>query len=515
MRKIIFIALLFVLAVQLQAQKITFNNVHKPLRANYGAIREGSDVKGYYTFYASDKIDKKNYEWTLQILDDNLKSLKQLKFQDSKDVTVLETSFNGSDLIFLFYNEDARTLEYQIYGADAKKKHSYTREMTKKEKRYLEATYLSMDDEEGVYRGLYPIEGKGFISNMPSREDKDYTFQIDYYSSEKRKQWTFTPAMTGKKFSGDFLGTYNGVVYIEVLKFGSITDGNPESSIIGISLETGKQLFEKSTEGGKYKFYPASMSVMNDGKAYIYGEYFNPNENIVKSKSNGFAFWNVDEKGTVISEKYLGWNLELGKYLDVSSKGKIDDFGFMYLHKMLQTADGNIYAIGEGFKKTASALGITAQILSRGDAGASVTKIKVTDLILIKFDNNFNVKEAKVYDKNSNSVELPSGYDFVSSPLLAKMMKYNYGGFDYAYTQSNQDNSSFMVCYSDYVRGKDYKGSTFNSISYNDGKITTDKLETKSGATRSFILPARMGSVLVYDIYRKDKKLEMHIEKLN
>ena len=82
---------------------------------------------------------------------------------------------------------------------------------------------------------------------MPSREDKDYTFQIDFFSSEKRKQWTYIPTSGAKKFLGDYLGEFNGVVYIEVLKYGSMMDQKPESSILGLSLETGKMVFEKST----------------------------------------------------------------------------------------------------------------------------------------------------------------------------------------------------------------------------------------------------------------------------
>ena len=136
-------------------------------------------------------------------------------------------------------------------------------------------------------------------------------------------------------------------------------------------------------------------------------------------------------------------------------------------------------------------------------------------MILIKFDKDFNVKEAKIYSKNPNSVELPGGYEGISTPLIGKMVKYTYGDFDYSYTQTNKDISSFTVCYSDYVRSKDYKGGTFNSISYNDGKVTTDRLNTKSDATRSFVLPGKQGQVLVVDYYKKEKKLDIHFEKLN
>lgn len=496
------------------AQTISIENVRRSALRTSDAIREGGDIKGYYFFYVSDKIDKKTNEYTLRILDNNLKLLKDIKFQDSKDVTILESSFNGTDLIFLFYNEDQKTFEYQVYGADGKRKpYTYNRELSKKDKRYLEASYLAMDDEEQTYKGLYPVEGKGFISNMPSREDKDYTFQIDYFSTEKRKQWTYTPTEGAKRFIGDYLGYFNGVVYIEVLKFTGMFDQKPESSLIGLSLETGKLIFEKNTDS-KYRFYPASMSVMNNGQAYLYGEYFDADGNISKDKSQGFAFWGIDEKGKILNEKYCSWELELGKFLNVSSKGKIDDFGYMYLHNILQTADGSIYAIGEGYKKVASALGIAAKILSR-KSEVSTVKIKVTDILLIKFDKDFKVKEAKIYNKNPNSVELKSGMEFVSAPLLGKLIKYTYGEFDYAYTQTNKDISSFTICYADWVRDKDYKGATFNSISYNDGKISTDRINTKSDATRSWVLAAKQGQVLVIDYYKKDKRLDAHLEKLN
>lgn len=515
MKKLLLMAgLVFMTAAHAISQTLSIENVYKVTLRNSDAIKEGSEVKGYYFFYVSDKIDKRTNEYTLRITDNALKVMKDIKFQDSKDITILESSFNGTDLIFLFYNEDARTFQYQVYGADGKKKFMYNRELSKKEKRYLAATYLA-DDEDSNYKGLYPIEGKGFISNMPSREDKDYTFQLDFFSTEKRKQWTYIPTEGAKKFVGDFLGVVNDVVYLEVLKFGSTMDGNPESFFVGLDLKTGRQLFEKSTDGHKYKFYPASMSLLSDGKAFVFGEYFNPNGNIAKDKSLGFAFWGVDDKGNVTNEKYCAWNLELGKFLNVSSKGKIDDFGYMFLHNIVQTENGDIYAIGEGYQKVASALGIISQVATAGRSGVSMAKIKVTDMILIHFDGAFNIKDAKIYSKNANKIELPQGYGFVSMPLLGKLIKYSYGGFDYSYTQVNKAASSFSVCYSDYVRGKDYKGRTFNSISYNDGVLTTDQINTKSEATRSYIMPGKQGQVLILEYYKKAKKLEAHFEKLN
>ena len=513
MKKLVFAAGLILLSVfDSKAQKLSIENVHKVALRNSDAIKEGSEVKGYYFFYVSDKIDKRTNEYTLQITDNNLVKLKDIKFQDSKYIVILESSFNGTDLVFLFYNTDSRMLDYQLYGVDGKKKFNYTRELTKKEEVFLKESYrFDEDDDDQAYKGLYPIEGKGFISLMPSREDKDFTFQVDFFSTEKRKQWSYTPTTGGKKFFGDYLGTYNGVVYIEVLRGARKMDGNLDSYILGLSQETGKMLFEKPTDALKYSFYPTSMSQVN-GKSYVYGEYFDPGANINKAKSLGFAFLGIDEKGAITSEKYCSWSIDMGKYLNVSSKGKIDDFGFVYMHNMLPTADGGIYAIGEGIYKVANTLGILASVATQSTQ--SLVKVKVTDMILIKFDKDFNVKEAKIYEKNTNTLPMPSTVGLATLPMLGRLLK-AYGGFDYSYSQTNKDNSSFSVCYTDYVKGKDYKGGTFNSISYNEGKITTDRINTKSDATRSAVMPGKQGQVLILDYYKKAKRLDAHFEKLN
>jgi hypothetical protein len=136
MRQLLLVVLFFfTLSFSLFSQGIKIDNIRKAALRTSDAIKEGSDVKGYYFFYVNDKVDKNTNEYTLQIFDNNLKILKDIKFQESKDVTILESSFNGADLIFLFYNSKERTFDYQIYGADGKKKaFSYSRELTKKEK---------------------------------------------------------------------------------------------------------------------------------------------------------------------------------------------------------------------------------------------------------------------------------------------------------------------------------------------------------------------------------------------
>lgn len=46
---------------------------------------ENNQIKGYFFLYISDKIDKRTNEYTLQILDQNLNKVRDMKFEDSKN----------------------------------------------------------------------------------------------------------------------------------------------------------------------------------------------------------------------------------------------------------------------------------------------------------------------------------------------------------------------------------------------------------------------------------------------
>ena len=109
MKKLLLMNFLLIGIQVMYAQSLSIDNIRKVSSRNADVIKEGSDVKGYYFFYVSDKIDKNTDEYTLRVCDNNLKVLKDIKFQDSKDIRILESSFNGTDLIFLFYNSKEKT----------------------------------------------------------------------------------------------------------------------------------------------------------------------------------------------------------------------------------------------------------------------------------------------------------------------------------------------------------------------------------------------------------------------
>jgi len=512
---------LFVLAIMattfIHAQgKLSIENVRSIYIRNSGEIMDGDELKGYFTFYVSDKVDSKTNEYTVQIMDNNLNKIKDIKFEDDKAVQILESSYNGQSIMFLFYNKKEKTLEYRAYNFEGKMISTYTKELTNRSKMLLEQTYGQKSDD-GQNEALFSVQDQGYVTVYPVKEGKYFTYEVNFFFTDRRKQWSFEAAeeQDDKWASAMFLGSTDSLVVFEVIKQKRLMGGTPHSWLLGLNIFTGKKVFEVSTEAEDYKFYPMNISAIRGSSDFLLmGTYYEPDGKVMKDASLGLAAWVFNPKGKAVSKKYNSWDGDISKYIATDKKGRVADLGYVYFHKILQTADGNFFAIGEGYKKVASGLGIATAILNRGSGSVATAKLKITDLVTFKFNDKFEIKDAKIYDKNSNSQEMQSGAEYSSPHTMAVMAK-AWGFFDYDFTQTNKEHTRFSVCYSDYVRDKDFKGKTFNSITYNEGKMTTDKIELTSKARWLRVFPAKTGSVMIMEYFKKEKRLEMRLEKLN
>ena len=186
-------ACLLIGALGLQAQnKLSVDKVYSTYLRNSGTIMENKQIKGYFFLYQSDKIDKHTNEYTLQILDENLNKVKDIKFQDSKKLNLLEAAYNGSSLAFLFKNGDDKTLDMKVYDIDGTLKYSYSREYDKRTDDLMKR-YETMHTDEGTNQNVYDLGKQGYASVLPLRDGKQRTYEVDYYSSSEKKQWTYTP----------------------------------------------------------------------------------------------------------------------------------------------------------------------------------------------------------------------------------------------------------------------------------------------------------------------------------
>ncbi|RBL92509.1 DUF6770 family protein [Chitinophaga flava] len=505
-------------AHSLSAQaKLSVDKVYSAYLRSSGAITDKDQIKGYYYLYQSDKIDRKTNEYTLQILDENLNKGKDIKFEDTKRLSLLESSFNGNTLAFLFKNGEDRTLEMKIYDLDGKLKYTYTRPYTKKTDALMKQ-YETLHTDEGMNQNVFELGSKGFVSVMPLRDGRDVTYEVDVYSSDKKKMWTYTPEDDKERFAqAEFLMATDSLIFLEVTKKNRKMSGSGTAHLVCINHETKKKVFDLDDENDDVTFVPSSiLPAKGNGKFIVMGSYFDKEANILKDFSKGLAIYELDASGKVLNKTYNSWNKEIAHYLPTNSKGKIDKIGFLYVHKLIQTPDGKIFVVGEGYKRQADGVGIALTALSvmgRRPGNAGVTKIVITDLVIMEFDKSFKLKGASIYEKRDNTAALGEVADYNSQHALAMLIKMQ-GYFDYEFTTGNPDDNNFVVCYSDWEKTADYKGKTFNSIRYNGTKFTKDKIELKSKASRMQVLPAKSGSVMIMEYFKKDKRLDFRIEKL-
>jgi len=493
-------------------EKLSIDKVYKMSLRNAGTIIADEQIKGYYYFFMSDKIDKRTNEYTLQIVDANLNKLKDIKFQDSKKIVLLESSFNGSSMVFMFYDDAENLLDYRIYNLEGKQTYTYSKVLDKRSEIYFKQAVSQRDDEESENQNIFDITDKGFVSITQLRENKKYTYDVNFYSSDKKRTWTYNPIEDGKFTTAQYLGANDSIAFIEVLSKDKMMSKEMESTVLGINLSTGKKAFEIRTQDGKHQLYPMNISTLKGGNSFLLiGPYFEGNDRVMQDNSDGIGIWEMNNQGKIVRSKYNSWTKDMSKYLKIDQKGRVADLGYVFFHSLQQTEDGKIFAIGEGYRKTANAAGIAMSILTQ--SYNSVTKLVVTDMLMLELNSQFDLTNATIYEKNNNNFTLP-GADFANAHTLALVAK-AYGAFDYSYTQPGKNHASFTSGYTDYERSKEYKGLTFNAISYYDGKITKDKINLKSSAKWLSILPAKQGSVLIMEYFKKDKRLDIHMEKLN
>jgi hypothetical protein len=513
------IVLLFFILLSggLSAQaKLSIDKVYSAYLRNSGAISAQGQIKGYFFLYQSDKIDRHTNEYTLQILDENLNKVKDIKFEDSKKLSLLESAYDGSSLSFLFKNEDTKTLDMKIYSLDGKLKYTYSREFDKKTDDLMKQ-YETLHTDEGMNKNVFDLKGLGYVSVLPMRDGKQRTYELDFYSSENKKQWTYVPSDDEERFAfAEYLGSTDSLIVLEVLKKSRALSGKPSAHLIGLNFITKKKVFDLDDANDEYKLVPGNISALGHGKMLVMGSYYDKDQNIGKDFSRGLAIYEISTSGKVLNKVYNTWAGDFARYLPANSKGKIDDIGYLYIHKLIRTPDNKLFAVGEGYKRQANAGGIALAALGavggvRTNAG--VTKIVVTDMVIMEFNNQYKATGATIYDKTHNTAEASTMSDYNSQHAIASYLKMT-GAFDYEFTTGEADNSNFAVCYSDYVRSSEYKGQTFNAIRYNGSKFSTDKIQLKSKASKLRVFPAKAGSVMILEYFKKDKRLDFRLEKL-
>lgn len=455
-----------------------------------------------------DKLGNKKSEYALNIFDQNLNSVATKSLIESTGSDIISSAFNQKEIAFAFLTSGVKKLRIIKYNQQGEISTDNIYQLTSQE-----YDWLFQANSMGFTEVLTPIQNKGFIfSTVSDNKGRGIGYTLKFLPSDPElKEWEYsTPeSNTNNLTLNPIYSNQDYLVAIEMAKKSKYTV-KADMSLIIFDANTGEQIINRLYSKDENPKLITNSFVDNNGDFVVLGEYFKAGDDIYKDKSLGLFVEVLNTKGEMIHENKISWEGDLFKKLKEDNKDTKNN-SLVYFHDIVQTQSG-YYGIGEMYRKTANAAGIALSIINRSPS--NLTQLTITDAVVYKFDDKFNLVDLEVFKKGKS--RFSSVTDYGSPQLNAHIMKV-LGAFDYINTQMDKQNDRFYANFLDYERFDNQEGKVaFTSIIQNEDKLTTDKIYLEDKKRHEIrALPAKIGYVLMLDYNKKEKKVDLHLEKLN
>ena len=520
----VLIAVLLLSTTLLQAQNISVSGVVRMRLKSSGPILSGDQVKGYYFFHSMEKVDKKNNNYMLSVYDENLRKINAVNIVRSTKFALIDGAFNGEVFAFMFYDVKGKVTELLAYDQTLKEVASVTRPVVSK---YETVIYNSV--AEGASAGqafLVPIAKQGFLVYGFQAAYKQL-YKIQYYDNTLKERWSMLAPESeySIEVASDGFQTeqYLGSL---ITKKKSANSKDIDVDLLVQNAANGEFLFQVPLESGPYSisFSDVFFDEVNQNFV-VFGDYYDKKDKELKAQSLGFIYLTLDLEGKIVGEKRNSWAEEISRVTPMNANGKFEGSNTNILvHDIIRTSDGQIFVVGEQYKKAASGAGIAMNVLSIAAAAAtgyysssaSTTQLNIYNLVIFQFDSDYSIKKLHVFEKDKNVVLLPSGSTYASSKMLSYYAK-AVGGFDFVFSQLSEDRSTFSVAYINYDREKNSPaGNLLGVVVYTPEKVfSVDKMRLTRKSSEYFVHRGKEGYVLITEYFRKEKRADSRLEKIN
>lgn len=509
---------LFILG-QASAQNYSISSVGRTSLKNSGEIFDNETIKGYYFFYASEKVSKGMVAYEIVVLNENLEEIATERIKGSKTMSLMESAYNGSAIMFKFYDVKEKKVIYRIMDENGslEKAGKVTRQATKYEARVY-AAQLQQGSENST---IFTPDNNGFI-DIHYLKEGNVSYECLYIDNAGDKKWKYTPAPIKKGVLGaSFLVANDDQILLVEGEAPSALSRERTLSIKALSKD-GKEMFEVPLETDMFNLSPHNAIYNAATKNFmLIGEYYDKSEKMAKAESKGIFIRNINNEGLWVSESTISWESDIYKMLKDEDLSKARKYS-IFFHDVVISKDGTILAIGEQYRKQISAKGAAFNALASASdnvtTDAGFAEMKIGDMVLIELTAAGEIKNITFMDKRPNKVTLPKGYELISAHLLGKAMK-AMGFYDYAFRQYNDDKSVVTIGYFDLEKekGKLMKQATFHLASHVDGEseLSRNKLSLATEASGIRVYRAKPGYLLIFEHFRKEKKATFRLEPIN
>ena len=492
-----------------QSGSKVFDEVKEITVRNVGVIRKNNEIKGYFSFYEYDKVDKNTILFKLNLMDENLNQLGTKEIEGPKTWELISSGFDGNNFCFKFFDPKAKTFELKVYNQEAKEVNSSELEVVLKDNSLSYRMYRYNTKVE-----LNILPDNGFVNYAFDNDDN--SFSTTYINGSPKRKWQRVYPNGGdfKAIVPSFVGSNSDMMITFIAKVGKGPyTTSSDNFILASSIAGGGKLFEVPATANGKNFVPVNVT-FDSGKIIMVGLNY-PNKDVLTGGPEGLSFVEMDLKGKILKSESQTFEESLGKYFPMEKKKLAGDYLF-YVHGIEKTKNNTYLVAGEKFKKKTSAGGAAVTILTQGSGG--FVKLELENMIVIEFDADGKIMQAQEIPKAKGyTPQFPSFLGFFPPYTLASTAN-GLGWLDYMYSLKNEDKSEITFSFLDYekLEDDDKKTHNFGQIKYKNGVITSDKVAIKNDkATFTHLYPAKAGYVLQMNYFKKKKQITMDFIKLN
>jgi hypothetical protein len=519
--KMVLLALLMsVLTVN--AQEASVENVLNLRSAKHsGQIIENNKLVGYFIFFTKEKVDKNNTAYEIEMFDDNYNPSSQFEIVRPKNSSLIEMVYNGSVFMLHFY--DPKTgYEFVTFDRNGDQKGSNAISKDAISKWDLNRVVMNMQSAtENV--SIYPNGANGFIRSTFTNYKK-VGYEIVAYDNEANEVWSYKSDESSDMLEmveiNDISANY---LTATVTKKKNITTREMSNYLLLLNLSEGSKIAEIGMGDDATGLRSVLKSFLNESKKNItiVGEYYKPNDDIVKNKSQGLYMQEISLDGEDLGITNYAWKGDIDQFASLNDEdGKNDRPFYAFFHDVIVAKNGHIFLIGEQFLKQVSAGGIAMQVAASalgGSTNASAFEMLLGDMIVVEFDAEKNLVDFKMVEKKKTKIILPAGMGVYGSTTLGYYIK-SIGAFDYSFTSRNKEKDIYDVIYIDGNRREDDQSEKSDLmvgvISIKGGKVTENRIPIFCESRDWWVQPGKPGYISVSEYYRKEKKIDMRLEKL-
>jgi hypothetical protein len=524
MKKLVLIAILLLLGTNLMAQSSVPNVLNYKSVKSSGAIVSNEKVSGYYMFYFKEKNDKKTSTYEVILFDDNYNSVRNFEITRPSRTSLVEIVYNG-DVFMLFYYDAKTGFEFITYNREGKELGN--QKISKKEiSSFALQSTLAASSSGSDSHTIYPNGNKGFFRTTFSK-NKKMGYELISYDNELNELWRSESPKTSKMLESIGISDVSEKYIAAVIsRRKSAMTRKIDMAFCIFDSKTGELIKEVpmgTKETGKKSVLKTYVDPESD-LIMLIGEFFMPGDDILKDKSAGIFIKELDSEGEELSNNEYKWKGDIDKYknnnLTEEDKKEAKASFSLFFHNVIRSKDGHLFLVAEQFKKQVSAGGIAMNVASAalgGNANAANFEIRISNMVIIELDKNNKLFDYHIIKKKRNSVYLQQGAGLYSSAFLGYYVN-SLGAFDYSYTSADKTKDEFNVVYTD-LNKKEKKGEDKNDrmigvIEINQGALTSTRVPINSDTKRLYIQRAKHGHVAIREYYKKEKRLEMRLEKL-